>query len=312
MSYQPIQQETQMAEAKEIELGDGSETDIEGHPADSEASLFLAWKRRNLISDPAQGLYKKMMQANVPVIVSLHFLVFNIILSIALGSLLFKFSSSSPGVKADSKLAPGELLYSYSEGFIPSPYQGWPTDENDELWRKYEDGNHIRITKEEADQLLYPTEHVPMEEYKDEYLVGLVIFHHLHCLSALRRAIYPKRYDSSLYDEDGNVKYEDWHHVDHCIEILRTYLECHPETTAMPMQWVPESSMAVYTVTQHTCRNFDVISSWAYDRTVNVPIRAHLENGRVVDYTGKPYGREYNETWLLEEPEGWAYTKDDM
>lgn len=26
----------------------------------------------------------------------------------------------------------------YSEGYIPSAYQGWPTDENDELWKKYE------------------------------------------------------------------------------------------------------------------------------------------------------------------------------
>lgn len=174
------------------------------------------------------------------------------------------------------------------------------------------DGNHIRLSKEEAAHLGHPTEHVPIKEYKDEYMVGLVVFHHLHCLSAIRRAFYPKRYGTSMFDQDGNVNYEAWHHIDHCIEILRTYLECHPETTAMPFQWVPDSSLAVYPVTQHTCRNFDVISNWVYERSVDVPIRSHIENGRVVDYTGKPYGLEYNETWGMKEPKGWAYTKDDM
>lgn len=82
------------------------------------------------------------------------------------------------------------------------------------------DGNHIRLTKEEAGKLLHKTEHIPIEEHKDEYVVGLA---------------------------------------------------------------------------------------------VAVPVRSHVdEGGRVVDYTGRPFGREYNETWVLETPAGWAYIKDDM
>lgn len=159
---------------------------------------------------------------------------------------------------------------------------------------------------------MHETEHVPIEEYKDEYMVGLVVFHHLHCLSAIRRAFYPKRYNTSLFHDDGHVNYESWHHIDHCIEILRVYLECHPETTAMTFQWVPDSTLAVHPTTLHTCRNFDVISNWVYGRSVEVPIRSHYENGRVVDYTGKPFGKEYNETWVMEAPADFAYTKDDM
>lgn len=80
----------------------------------------------------------------------------------------------------------------------------------------------------------------------------------------------------------------------------------------MTMQWVPESTMAVHPTTLHTCRNFDVISHWAYERSVMVPVRAHWENGKLVDYTGKPYGKEYKETWVLEAPADFNYTKDDM
>lgn len=93
-----------MAEAKEVELGDGSETDIECNPAESE---------ENLAGSPAKGLFRKALQADVPVIVSLHFLVLNVILSIALGALLFKFTPPAEA-EADAHLAPGELLYSES------------------------------------------------------------------------------------------------------------------------------------------------------------------------------------------------------
>lgn len=110
-------------------------------------------------------------------------------------------------------------------------------------------GSHIRITKEEAAHLDHPTAHFPTEEYKDQYLVGLVVFHQLHCVSNLRRALYPKRYNSSLIDEDGNVDYAKWHHLDHCLDQLRTYLECHPEMTAMPFFVADETINLVYPLT---------------------------------------------------------------
>lgn len=91
--------------------------------------------------------------------------------------------------------------------------------------------------------------HYPTEDYKDQYMVGLVVFHQLHCVSNLRRALYPKRYNSSLVDEDGNVDYDKWHHLDHCLDQLRTYLECHPEMTAMPFFTADESINLVYPLT---------------------------------------------------------------
>lgn len=113
MSYEPVkQQESSAAGVKEVEL-EGSETDIEANPPDSEDSFFLGWKRRKPADSSPQGLYHKAIEANVPVIVSLHFLVLNLILSIALGSLLWKSIESVDG-KSELKLPAGELLYSQS------------------------------------------------------------------------------------------------------------------------------------------------------------------------------------------------------
>lgn len=179
-----------MAELNEPVDLEGSETDIEANPPESEDSYFLGWKRRNLADNPAQNLLKKALKANVPFIVSLHLLVFNLTLSIALGSLVWKsWGSANSGSPPSKDFAAGELLYSslssfppppaaltatvslvshipsrglilrrvaigqdiveerverayigpgYSTGWIPSPYQGWPSDESDRLWKKYE------------------------------------------------------------------------------------------------------------------------------------------------------------------------------
>lgn len=120
MSYLPVTLGKQAALAddvtgtKEVELGEGSETDIEASPgADSEESSLLNWKRQIHLPTPTQSLFQKVLEAKVPLIISIHFLVFNLILSIALGSLLFKNSALQPADSTDTH-PPGELLYSKS------------------------------------------------------------------------------------------------------------------------------------------------------------------------------------------------------
>ncbi|CAN8097620.1 unnamed protein product [Discula destructiva] len=241
MSYQPVHDKLDGDEVKEVSLGEDSETDVEGSLRGSEDTLFLGFKRKHIEKISIRDLYRKAREANVPLVLSLHLLVLNLILSVVLIAQLWKGGECEAAKsKADSGFAPGELMWTlaqdlveqrverayigpgFSEDWVPTPYQGWPTDENDALWKKYEAGSHIRISKEEAAHLDHPTVHFPTEEYKDEYMVGLVVFHQLHCVSNLRRALYPKRYNSSLVDENGNVDYDKWHHLDHCLDQLRT------------------------------------------------------------------------------------------
>lgn len=119
MSHIPVKQTITSGDAvatKEVELGEGSETDIETGitGAESEESSLLNWKRQNHLSIPGQSLFQKIPEAKVPLIVSIYFLIFNLILSIALGSLLFKNSVSQPAAPSAETHPPGELLYSQS------------------------------------------------------------------------------------------------------------------------------------------------------------------------------------------------------
>lgn len=127
MSYLPVKQglpsEEVVSATKEVDLGEGSETDIEigdspGRADEpEESSSILNWKRLGHLSIiPTQSLFQKMVEAKVPLIVSVHFLVFNLILAIALGSLLINNSTVAQQQQPAAKLAgthpPGELLYS--------------------------------------------------------------------------------------------------------------------------------------------------------------------------------------------------------
>ena len=203
-----------------------------------------------------------------------------------------------------------ETTYSSQDSPV-SEYQGWPNDHSDRLWEDYEKGNRIHIDRETAGRLPHMTEHVPLDEYKDDYVVGLSVFHSLHCLSAIRKGFYPHRYNSSLLDEDGNVDYHKWNHIDHCIENLRRALTCHADTSAMTYDWVEASSLVLHSETLHTCRDFDLIRDWAYERYVPAAQRSHVENGMVVSYNDKPYGPAWEKVKVVV-PDDWAYTEKDL
>lgn len=120
MSYQPVQNTPDGDEVKDVHLGEDSETETEGCSRDSEDTLFLGFKRKHFGKIPIQGLYRKAREANVPLLVSLHLLVLNLILSVVLVSHLRSASQCGSAKLKDPNFAPGELLWSQSSP--PRPY----------------------------------------------------------------------------------------------------------------------------------------------------------------------------------------------
>lgn len=222
-----------------------------------------------------------------------------------------------------------------SEEYPDSEYQGWPDAHKDRLWSKYEgeqiiptishlrldcprrltatqkEGNYLWIDGQTASKLPFETEHAPTVEHMDDYVVGLSVFHVLHCLSVLRRNIYPRHYNSSLIKPDGTVDWNRWHHVDHCLETVRRDILCHADTSATTWEWIEASQMTIRPETKHVCRNFDKISQWAYDRHVQGNQRTHVEGGKIVDYTGQPPSEAWDKIQVLP-PADWAYREEDL
>lgn len=173
------------------------------------------------------------------------------------------------------------------------------------------EGNYLWVDRQTAQKLPFETEHAPSAEHVNDYVVGLSVFHVLHCLSVLRRNIYPHRYNSSMINPDGTVDYHKWHHVDHCLETVRRDILCHADTSATTWEWIEGSQMSIRAETLHVCRNFDMISQWAYDRHVEGNQRTHVESGQVVDYSDQPPSAEWDKIQVMP-PVDWAYREEDM
>ena len=77
------------------------------------------------------------------------------------------------------------------------------------------------------------------------------------------------------------------HASDHCIDSIRQSLICSSDISTNHYNWVQDSKhIQPHLDSVHTCRNFEKIREWAFDRYVDLRNNhLHVENGQVVDYT---------------------------
>lgn len=107
------------------------------------------------------------------------------------------------------------------------------------------------------------------------FFTGLEVFHSLHCLNTLRRALYPEVYGHFFTESSGP---EMKNHVGHCLNHLRQSIQCHSDLT--PMQWERVGNKLILsTKTPHTCRDFDKIHQWAMGRMTDFDGIALVMNG---------------------------------
>ncbi|KAF2245941.1 hypothetical protein BU26DRAFT_607235 [Trematosphaeria pertusa] len=179
----------------------------------------------------------------------------------------------------------------FKKGFITdmSAYMGWPTDKKDELWTDLYRYMPVRVPKTEAHRLPNKTAHLTVDGWEEDYMVGIDVFHQLHCLNVLRRSFYPQRYRGmGMWHPNGTLNMLGWVHIDHCIESLRQSLQCSADIAPIPFTWMPERKyMLLRMDTYHRCRDFDALHAWTRERQVGEYSESrHVEGGRVVDYAG--------------------------
>ncbi|KAI1488071.1 hypothetical protein F5X96DRAFT_647060 [Biscogniauxia mediterranea] len=108
---------------------------------------------------------------------------------------------------------------------------------------------------------------LPHDE-QQRYVVGLDVFHVLHCVNMIRKLLHPEYYSESDM-KDINQSHDDFNHIDHCIEYLRQSVTCSVDLTPIPFQWNDAQKLYKPSITgMHTCRNFEVVREWAKERAV--------------------------------------------
>jgi hypothetical protein len=145
-----------------------------------------------------------------------------------------------------------------------------------------------KISRQEAAQLPNRTAMLPHQsDDKDNergYVIMLDVFHQLHCLNVVRKALSPSHYTLSHPGHDGEDELLGFHHVDHCVDSLRQSLMCSVDVTPLVWQWSDERQKYLEKAqVPHTCRNFNAVKEWAannalkekfslYERQFNDPL----------------------------------------
>ncbi|KAL9532558.1 UstYa family oxidase, partial [Sphaerulina musiva] len=123
------------------------------------------------------------------------------------------------------------------------------------------------IPQSEARNLYDST--VPIWNMTGEYMIGVEVFHQLHCLDTIRKAAWPERYNHTFFFPNGTRDDFFTRHFGHCVENLRAAIVCHSDVTPVTFHWNRRMQSVVQKLeTPHKCRNFEKIRRWAGERRV--------------------------------------------
>ncbi|KAI1173215.1 hypothetical protein F4777DRAFT_581224 [Nemania sp. FL0916] len=169
------------------------------------------------------------------------------------------------------------------------PWKQPPSLELDRLWDDLLFAQNIRITPDEMVRLnMNTTNGVRISD--GDYAGALGVYHHLHCLNSMRKALHADYYaqvPESAYPKETITP----EHTDHCIDTLRQALMCHANTAVYTAEWVADSHEPI---NKHirgkattTCVKWDSVNDWARQRALR---------GGTYKYAPGPYEKAHHGT----------------
>ncbi|KAJ7779872.1 hypothetical protein B0H16DRAFT_1300051 [Mycena metata] len=149
-----------------------------------------------------------------------------------------------------------KIIRVYPVGFSHdlSEFQGPPSPPVDDAWDKLYQHGISRIPKNAG--ALLPNRTSPIPGDPGYYIAELDVYHQLHCLNTIRKALHPVYYPDWDITKGGYPR----EHVSHCLECIRHSIMCHSDTSVVVWQWnTALNQTSPNTSIPHTCRNFDRI-----------------------------------------------------
>ncbi|KAI1115234.1 hypothetical protein F5Y14DRAFT_460791 [Nemania sp. NC0429] len=205
-----------------------------------------------------------------------HLLLLYLIIIVATTTLAaqsYRKSISDPSLAVYSP-AQGAVTYK-TMALTPSKYHGPPTPERNDMWRDlHHRGVVTGVSPEEARGLLNDT----FVLKNGDHTIQLEVFHQLHCLDTIRLTLYSAQYPAfSPYGADGKPKEEAFTHLDHCVDRLLQGIMCASnigvaaitKRPGVPKESTPiEQRLRIDPQPRMTCRSFEEVQQWAFDREV--------------------------------------------
>ncbi|KAK0718662.1 hypothetical protein B0T26DRAFT_713864 [Lasiosphaeria miniovina] len=175
---------------------------------------------------------------------------------------------------AQTRFTGGPAFDEKGDMYIPHPspvlYVGDPAThpEVDYNWDNLTWGRYVLITREEAVSSWGEDIDSYWDEQRGGYVAGFDLFHTLHCLNNLRKALNPGHYGSSGHGhKTRSSPASTAMHQDHCIEQIRQYIMCSGDMTPIPTKFYPSLGRNyVESDVPHTCRDVEPLRRWMVDR----------------------------------------------
>ncbi|KAI0855865.1 hypothetical protein F4860DRAFT_446445 [Xylaria cubensis] len=169
------------------------------------------------------------------------------------------------------------LNYNCSRRFVlssESPYAGSPSKDIDRAWTKLLDHINLRVSDREIASSNQTSVRLPNGQGS---LVWMDVSHQLHCVKYLRQWIYRDHY----HPEVGPEETPHWLlHTDHCLDLIRQALMCHPDTSLMTFHWAAGSRepMLKLESPEHDCVDWEDLMQKVEPRRVSDTEMAVLIN----------------------------------
>ncbi|KAJ3552825.1 hypothetical protein NM688_g3949 [Phlebia brevispora] len=152
---------------------------------------------------------------------------------------------------------------------VPSIYQGKPSTEVDKAWEDlYNDFGISQVPQSQAS--LLPGAPASLNGNPEYYIVQLTVFHQMHCLNTIRKALAPEYYIDPVTGKLGNLGPGQLRaHLSHCVDSLRQGIMCAGDIS--PIVWhrnTPNESAIIELEVPHTCRKYDKLVGWAKEHKI--------------------------------------------
>ncbi|KAK2015125.1 hypothetical protein LZ32DRAFT_616409 [Colletotrichum eremochloae] len=125
-----------------------------------------------------------------------------------------------------------------------SEYVGPPTEELETAWRLLLAPTVLDLNDQEIGMYAGQTAKTELG-----WTTGLGVYHTLHCINGMRRAVYQHVYGAP-------DKYELYH-----LDLLRLSAQCQSDLT--PLLYIDYNGTMGTKPHEHTCRDFDAVHKWA-------------------------------------------------
>ncbi|KAG6863529.1 hypothetical protein C0991_005259 [Blastosporella zonata] len=152
-------------------------------------------------------------------------------------------------------------FHSILHGGTPDTFDGPPSPELDAAWEDIYNFGISKVGEAQASRLVNYTTHLPHNP--SAYLVGIDVFHQLHCLNTLRKYLYPGYYVAEKNEDQS--------------------LQCSSDISTVVWSPTPRNGVVEplprFDVL-HSCKDFNKIKEWAWER----------RTGMYTDGPGEPHG----------------------